>query len=109
MPSRFSQTNSAIDHLFTIVATIQKQISYHIKLFVAFVDFRKAFDSVVRKNVWTILRKNGVNGKMFRAIISMHNVVKAKVRAGGDLTESFMCPSGLKQGEVCSPFCFPCL
>ena len=43
---------------------------------------------------------------MFRAITSMYNVVKAKVRAGGDLTESFMCPSGLKQGEVCSPVLF---
>ena len=43
---------------------------------------------------------------MFRAITSMYNAVKAKVRAGGDLTESFMCPSGLKQGEVCSPVLF---
>jgi len=51
-------------------------------------------------------KKSGVNGKMFRAITSMYNAVKAKVRAGGDLTESFMCPSGLKQGEVCSPVLF---
>ena len=47
-----------------------------------------------------------MNGQMFRAITSMYNVVKAKMRAGGDLTESFMCPSGLKQGEVCSPVLF---
>ena len=74
---------STIDHLFTIVAIIQKQLFYHRKLFVVFVDFRKAFDSVVRKGrktffLWRILRKNGVNGKMFRAITSMRNVVKAK-------------------------------
>ena len=102
----FAKNYNTIDHLFTIVAIIQKQLFYHRKLFVAFVDFRKAFDSVVRKNLRRILRKNGVNGKMFRAITSMYNVVKAKVRAGGDLTESFMCPSGLKQGEVCSPLLF---
>ena len=47
-----------------------------------------------------------MNVKLFRAITSMYNVVKTKVRAGGDLTESFMCPSGLKQGEVCSPVLF---
>jgi len=40
---------STIDHLFTIVAIIQKQLFYPRKLFVAFVHFRKAFDSVVRK------------------------------------------------------------
>ena len=32
----------------------------------------------------------------------MYSVVKAKLRAGSDLTESFGCPSGLTQGEVCS-------
>ena len=36
----------------------------------------------------------------------MYNVVKSKVRAGNDLTESFMCPRGLKQGEICSPVLF---
>ena len=36
----------------------------------------------------------------------MYNVVKAKIRVGGDLTESFMCPRGLKQGEICSPILF---
>ena len=38
-----------IDHLFTMVTFIQKQLSYHRKLFVTFVHFRKAFDSFVRK------------------------------------------------------------
>ena len=105
MQACFLKNYSNIDHLFTIVAIIQKQLSYHRKLFVAFVDFRKAFDSVVRKTLWKILRKSGVNGKIFRAITSMYNAVKAKVRAGGDLTESFMCPSGLKQAK-CSPVLF---
>ena len=34
---------------------------------------------------------------------SLYHVVKAKVRAGGSLTDSFTCHSGPKQGEVCSP------
>ena len=36
--------------------------------------------------------------KTYHAIVSMYNVVKSKVRAGNDLTESFVCPRGLKQG-----------
>ena len=28
---------------------------------------------------------------MHQAIVNMYNVVKSKVRAGNDLTESFMC------------------
>ena len=36
----------------------------------------------------------------------MYEVVKARVRAGGDLTEAFMCSRGLKQGDSCSPVLF---
>ena len=43
---------------------------------------------------------------MYQTILSMYNVVKSKVRAGNDLTESFMCPRGLKQGEICCPVLF---
>ena len=43
---------------------------------------------------------------MYKAIASMYNVVKSKVRAGNDLTESFTCPRGLKQEEICSPVLF---
>ena len=91
-------------YILVITALIPKQMSYHRKPFVAFIDFRKAFDSVVR--FWSILRKNGIHGKMYRAITSMHAVVKAKVRAGADLTDCFLCPLGLKQGEVSSPLLF---
>ena len=36
----------------------------------------------------------------------MYNVVKSKIWAGNDLTESFMCPRGLKQGGIYSPVLF---
>ena len=36
----------------------------------------------------------------------MYEAVKAKVRAGGDLTEAFMCSRGLKQRYSCFPVLF---
>ena len=102
----FRKKYSTIDHLFTLVAMIQRQLLYHRKLYVAFIDFKKAFDSVVRSKLWGILRRNGVKGRMYKAITSMYNAVKAKVRAGGELSDSFMCPRGLKQGEITSPILF---
>ncbi len=89
----FRKRYSTADHLFTLVALIQKQLCNHRKLYVAFIDFRKAFDSVVRTKLWNILRKRGVKGKMYQAIVCMYKVVKGKVRSGSDLTDSFMCPA----------------
>ena len=86
---------------------IQKLLLTHDKLYAAFIDFKKAFDFVDMNRLWDVLRKNGVKGRMYRAIKSMYSVVKARVHVDGDLTEPFMCPRGLKQGQLCIPILFP--
>jgi hypothetical protein len=102
----FREGRSTTDHVFTIISCIQKQLLRHRKLYVAFIDFRKAFDTVSRGKLWKILKNNGINGKFLNSLRSMYKVVQARVRGGGDLTDSFLCPRGLKQGEVCSPILF---
>ena len=46
---------------------------------------------------------------MYRAVMSMYEVVKARVRVNGSVTEAFECSRGLKQGENCSPILFSLL
>ena len=70
---------------------VQKQLLNHGKLYVCFIDFKKAFDLIDRNTLWLILKKNGIRGKMYKAVKGMYEVVKARVRVGGDLTEAFMC------------------
>ena len=72
----------------------------------AFIDFHKAFDTICRTKLWTVLHRNGLRGKVAIALQSMYAIVKARVRAEGELTDVFLCPRGLKQGEVCTPVLF---
>lgn len=102
----FRKSYSTVDHIFSLLATVQRQLSNHRKLYVAFIDFRKAFDLVDRNYLWYVLRKKGISCKMYAAIKSMYSVVKAKVRVNDCVSDSFMCPRGLKQGENCSPILF---
>ena len=44
--------------------------------------------------------------KNYPTIVNIYNVVMSKVRAGNDLTESFMSPRGLKQGKYVAQFYF---
>ena len=44
----FRRNYSTIDHIFTLLAPVQKQLLNHGKLYVAFIDFQKAFDLVDR-------------------------------------------------------------
>ena len=102
----FRKDYSTVDHIFTLLAIVQKQLSLNRKLCVAFIDFEKAFDSISRKLLWPFLQKQGIRGKLFQCVKSMYNVVKVRVRDGASLTESIHCLRGVKQGNVCSPVLF---
>ena len=56
----FRGNYSTIGHIFTLLALVQRQLLNHGKLYVAFIDFKKAFDLVDRSCLWAVLRKNGV-------------------------------------------------
>ena len=102
----FRSGYSTIDHIFTLYAIVQKYLMRNTKLFVAFVDFRKAFDSVDRNALWDVLRRGGVNGKLYRALKGIYSSVLACVRVNGAYSNSFKCPRGVKQGCLISPQLF---
>ena len=45
----FTKDYSTIDHMFTLLAIVHKLLSLNRKLYVAFIDFERAFDSASRK------------------------------------------------------------
>ena len=42
----FKKGYSTIDHMFTLLSCVQKQFNSNRKLYVAFIDYEKAFDSI---------------------------------------------------------------
>ena len=72
----FRRNYTTIDRIFTLPALVQKQLLSHGKLYVAFIDFKEAFDLVDRSCLSTVLRKNGIRGKMHRAIQSITMLLK---------------------------------
>ena len=65
--------------MFTLLALVQKQFSLNCKLYAAFIEFEKAFDSVNRKLLWPVLLKNGINAKLYRCMKSMYNDVRVRI------------------------------
>ena len=97
---------STIDHIFTLYGLVQKHLQRHTKFYVAFVDFKKAFDSVNRNALWAVLRKAGVNGKLYRALKGIYASVSACVCDKCSYTKCFECPRGVKHGCLLSPLMF---
>lgn len=95
----FREGYSTIDNAFILNSVIQKQLSKKgRKLYVAFVDSEKAFDSVNRHKLWSVLIRCGIRGKLFKALQSIYKNVKACVVTKDGHTDTFNCPNGLKQG-----------
>ena len=55
---------STIDNAFILNSFVQKYLGKRRKVYVAFIDYRKAFASVNRSVLWKILCKNSIIGKM---------------------------------------------
>ena len=102
----FRKDHSTIDHIFTLFSMIQRHLLRNKKLYVAFIDFCKAFDLISHCKLWPILNKTGIKGKMLQTIQRMYRIVKARIRNGNNVTKAFICQKGLKQGEITSPLLF---
>ena len=102
----FRKGYSTIDHIFSLYAMISMQFSKNKKLYVCFVDFQKAFDSINREALFRILEQNGITGNFLLTIKSIYQSVSAAVRHEDELSDYFDCPTGLKQGCLLSPKLF---
>ena len=60
----FGPGRSTVDQIFTLRQLAEKYSEFSKQLFVCYVDFRKAFDSVWRKGLWTVVRHYGYPEKI---------------------------------------------
>ena len=94
------------DNIFVLHGLITHILNQGSKLYCAFVDFTKAFDYVVRENLWYKLIKFGLRGKVLNIIKSMYSSVKSRVKHCNKLGNEFYCSLGVRQGECLSPLLF---
>ena len=72
-------------------------------LYMVFVDFSKAFDTVGRTGLWQLLKKCGFPEKFTTMIEPLHTGMMANVSIGGEVSEYFSVTNGVKQGRVLAP------
>ena len=96
--SDFKKGFSTVDAIYTLHSLIQNMLNNNKRLYGAFVDLKKAFDSVYHNALWLKL--------LLKIIRAMYDSVKCCVRHCGSYSEFFEVSVGLKQGETLSPILF---
>ena len=74
-----------IDHTFTLRAIIEEGRHHSSKFYSCFVDFRKAFDTVLREELFQRLRDSGISGTHLETIMGLYESVVERPRMAHDL------------------------
>jgi len=102
----FRRGKSTTDHIFTIRQIMEKFYEYNKDFHIIFVDFKKAYDSIDREQLWTTLRNFGIPRKLVRLVEICNQQTYCKVRFMGETSEAFECKTGLRQEDAPSPILF---
>ena len=102
----FRKGYSTIDHVFVLHLVIDLYQSVRKRVFCAFIDYQKAFDSVDRSLLWQKLLSYNINGKLLTVIRQMYNRAKSCIKKDNMISEYFLCNIGVRQGDTLSPLLF---
>jgi sorting nexin-29 len=102
----FRPNRSTTDQIFIMRQMLEKHIEHYSFLYMLFVDFKQAFDSVNRKKLIEAMNKMRILHKIIRMVEMTMNDTKAKVKIGNKLSETFEFSIGVKQGGGLSAVLF---
>jgi hypothetical protein len=94
------------DNLLIIDACIEKQLNTGKRLYIAFVDFKKAFNYVNHNILFYKLIKTGMSGRFVNLLRNMYSKIKGVVKVNNKLYETIDDECGTNQGGPLSPNMF---
>ena len=101
----FRKQRGCRDQILSLILLGQMEMAKTAKgMFVAFIDFTKAYDKADRVKMWGCLEQMGVSGRFLRFLKALYQ--DNSCRVGDKLSEEFVVNTGLRQGCVLSPLLF---
>ena len=102
----FRRGRGTVEQIFILRNIIEQVVEWQSTLYVTFVDFEKAFDSVHRESLWKIMASYGIPAKLLRIVKILYEDSECAVLDDGEESEWFKVKTGVKQGDVMSGFIF---
>ncbi|XP_023946281.2 LINE-1 reverse transcriptase homolog [Bicyclus anynana] len=96
---------STMDHIHTLDQVLEKYSEFNKDLYIGFIDYTKAFDSLYHSSIWQALHNCNLDPMIIRTVknIYQNSVSRVKLEVRG---EEFKIARGVRQGDPLSPKLF---
>ena len=98
----FRANRSTIDQIFTLRQILEKTQEYNIDTHHMFVDFKAAYDSVIRQDLCEAMAELGIPEKLIRMVKLTLRNTECRVKVQNSISDPFNTRNGLKQGDALS-------
>jgi exonuclease III len=102
----FTEGRSTTDQIFCLRQIIQKAHEMNMEVLNLFIDFKQAYDSIIREVLWKEMARFRFPVKLIRLLRGTLQGVRCQVKIGGELSQPFDSLTGLKQGDGLSTTLF---
>ena len=85
---------------------MEKAREFQKYIYLCFIDYAKAIDSVNHNKLWKILKEIGIPDHLICLLRNLYVGQEATVRTGHGATDSFPIGKGVRQGCILSPCLF---
>ena len=86
------------DQIINLRVLMAKLLEHNQPLYVCFIDFQKAFDSVQHEKLWWTMLDMGYPPHLVNLLANLYKSQRASVRIAGVMSEWFIILKGVRQG-----------
>lgn len=104
--SGFRPNRSCVDHINTLRIIVEQSAEFNSPIFLTFVDFERAFDTINRDAIWSALHNIGIPDQIISLIKEIYRDAPCKARFKGQDSRPFYINTGVRQGCTLSPVLF---
>ena len=101
----FRHNYSTEDHLYTTTLLVERSYEWQLNLWVATIDFRKAFDTIDHNQLWQTLQNQNIPPPYIQLLQNLYTDQTATIRTDKQ-SRQFNLQRGVKQGDPLSSLLF---
>ncbi|KAG0725535.1 Alpha-N-acetylglucosaminidase [Chionoecetes opilio] len=104
--SGFTPGKSTTDRSLALRVLVERRHEFRQGMLAAYVDLKKAFDSVHRESLWDLLRLRGIPARTIGLMTGLYSGTESAVKCGAGVSSFFPVNTGMRLGCVLAPSLF---